>query len=202
MDRLQYFLAALQERDPGLRTNVTHASPEAQVEWLNNMELDVGIFRSEGHHGIETEALFAGEPLMAYLHTGHPLAAKPVLGTDDLTQERLIGLPLESASEQCVGLRKQLRDLGYRFAAVYEPPGLDPRDLMLAVADGHGILLATRAMADTTRANGIVVRRPLDPTIPLPDIVVAWRADPPAHLAPILATIRHVARRIREAPRD
>lgn len=202
MDRLQRFLTKLREHDPVLRSNVTHADPAGQVVALRNMELDIGIFRGDDFPGIETEPLFAGEPLMAYLPTGHPLAAKPVLGPDDLTGECLIGRPLETASEECVDLRMQIKELGYRFAAVYEPSGLDPRDLMMAVAEGHGVLLATRSLADTTRATAVVERRPLEPTIPLPDVVVAWRADPPAHLRPVLSTVRDVARSLRQAPRD
>jgi DNA-binding transcriptional LysR family regulator len=202
MERLQRFLTTLHERDPSLRTNVVHNSPYEQVALLGNMELDIGIFRDDEQQGIETEPLFAGEQLVAYLPTGHPLAAKTVLHADDIAHEPIVGLQNENAWDQCLRLRMRMEDLGYRFASMYEPTGLDPRDLMLAVAEGHGILLATRALAEATRATGVVVRRPIEPTIALPDIVVAWRADPPAHLRPVLGTVREVARELRKAARD
>jgi DNA-binding transcriptional LysR family regulator len=202
MERLQRFLATLQQRDPSLRASVTHSFPADQVASLRNMELDVGIFRYEGYEGIGTEPLFAGEPLMAYLAAGHPLAEKPVLGPDDLANENLIGLPLEAATDECTSLRTQLHDLGYRFASVQEPRGLDPRDLMMDVAEGRGVLLATSSMAETTRATAVVARRPMEPTIPLPDVVVAWRTDPPDHLRTIVALVRQVARELRHAGLD
>jgi DNA-binding transcriptional LysR family regulator len=156
------------------------------------VELDVGIFHDDGKQGVEIEPLFAGEPLTAYLPIGHPLATKAVLGPDDLTHERLIGLSDEIAT--------RLHDLGYRWASLHEPTGLEPRDLMLAVAEGRGVLIASRSMAESTGATAVVVRRPMDPPLVMPDVVVAWRIDPPAHLRPILSTVREVARELREAP--
>jgi DNA-binding transcriptional LysR family regulator len=202
MERLQRFLTVLKGRDPSVEASVTHGSPDDQVASLVNMELDIGIFRDDQPEGIETEPLFAGEPLMAYLPTGHRLAAKTVLGPADLANERLIGMQSQNACDQCARLRVQMEDWGYSFESMHEPASLDPRDLMLSVARGDGVLLGPRSLAETTSATAVVVRRPMEPALALPDVVVAWRADPPAHLRPILSTVRHVAREIRESAAD
>ena len=202
IERLRRFLAALEQRDPGLRATVTHRTPQEQVALLGNMELDLGIFRNDAYPGVESEPLFAGDPLLAYLPTGHPLAAEQVLGPEDLAQHRLIGLQDHNAWDPCLRLRRQMEDLGYTFGSMYEPASLDPRDLMLAVAEGHGILLGSRSLAETTRATAVVVGRPLDPAVLLPDVVVAWRADPPAHLRSVLEIVRDVARELRQTGSD
>ena len=194
MGRLQNFLWALQEHDPGVRARVTHVPAADQVALLANMELDIGIFHyAEPHDGITLEPLFPGEPLAAFLPTGHPLAAKAVVRVEDVRHERLVVFPRELNPALYDELRTRVEDAGYRFAAVHEAPGLDPRDSMLAVADGHGILFGPFSLADTTEATGVVVRRPVEPAISMPDTVVAWRADPPDHLRSVLDTARAVA---------
>jgi DNA-binding transcriptional LysR family regulator len=194
MERLQRFLWALQEHDPEIRARVTHVRAGDQVELLTNMELDVGIFHyAEPHEGIEFKPLFPGEPLAAFLPTGHPMAAKPVMDVDDLRHERLVVFPRELNPALYDELQARVEGAGYRFAGLHEAPGLDPRDSMLAVAGGQGILLGPFSLADTTEAAGVVVRRPIVPTIAMPDTVVAWRADPPDHLRAVLATAGAVA---------
>jgi DNA-binding transcriptional LysR family regulator len=202
MERLQRFLTTLEERHPAVRANVTHGSVDEQVALLHNMELDIGIYRFSERQGIKTEPLFAGDPLMAFLPTGHPLAAKPVVTPGDVIHERMIVVPSDFDSPQCDDLQARLEASGYRFAAFHEAAGIEPRDLMLPVAEGRGVLLGPASLADTTQATAVVVCRPMEPTLFLPDVVVAWRADPPDHLRPILSAVREVARDLRGAARD
>jgi len=80
---------------------------------------------------------------------------------------------------------------------VYET-GTDTRDRILAAAEGRGVALlpgSTRVIAD---AGPIVVRRPLDPPLTMPDTVVAWRTHPPAQLRALTDEIRELARVLRE----
>jgi DNA-binding transcriptional LysR family regulator len=200
MERLQRFLAALQERESEVRATVTHSTAREQIALLRNMELDLGIFAYAEHpEGIELEPLFPGEPLVAFLQAGHPLEAKQVFGPDDFKNERLVVFPRDLNSELYDGLRERVTGAGYRFAGLYEAPGLDPRDSMLSAAEGHGVLLGPFSLADTTEATDVVVRRPIEPPIAMPDTVVASRADPPDHLRPVLDAVREVARDLRAA---
>ena len=69
---------------------MTHLPSLDQMRRLQRGELDLGIFHHAGPPGdIETEPLFAGEPLVALLSRGHRLSAKPVLGPTDLQGEVL-----------------------------------------------------------------------------------------------------------------
>jgi hypothetical protein len=45
---------------------------------------------ADEHTEIETEPLFAGDPLAAFLSAEHRLAAKPVLGPADFDEEILL----------------------------------------------------------------------------------------------------------------
>jgi DNA-binding transcriptional LysR family regulator len=70
MSRLHRFLAALRENTRDHDAEVTHLPSLDQVRRLQRGELDLGIFHHAGPPGdIETEPLFAGEPLVALLST-------------------------------------------------------------------------------------------------------------------------------------
>jgi hypothetical protein len=84
---------------------------------------------------------------------------------------------------------------GYRFARVREMSGTSGRDLMLGVAGGLGVSLALEEI----EGGGIVIRRPFDPPLSMPDTVVAWPAKPPRRLATLLVDVREVVRERRAA---
>ena len=87
---------------------------------------------------------------------------------------------------------------GYRFAEVRERGGDDPRDLLFAVAEGRGITigpLSLRALAGDIGT--LVTARPLDPPQTMPDTLVAWRANPPAHVRETLALAQALAEGLR-----
>jgi DNA-binding transcriptional LysR family regulator len=64
---------------------------------------------------------------------------------------------------------------------------------MLAVVEGLGVVLAPPRYAEAGQALGLVDRRAIEPRLVLPDLVVAWRANPPTHLQDALDALRDVA---------
>jgi DNA-binding transcriptional LysR family regulator len=197
---LLQFLGALHDRDPSTRVQVTHLNFLGQVRALAASELDLGIFpESDGESQIESEPLFAGEKLAAFLPPDHPLAEKQVLGPSDLRSETLVIFPRAANPALQDRLLALVEEGGYRFAAVREAGGLNPRDVMLAAADGRGVALGPFSLQDVSDVGGIVIRRQLEPSLSMPDTVVAWRADPPGQLKEKLAVAQQVARELRAA---
>jgi DNA-binding transcriptional LysR family regulator len=196
--QLLRFLDALTERDPSSPTEVLHLLTLPQVQQLRAGRLDVGIFdHAENHAEIEVEPLFAGEPLAAFVPPDHRLAGEHVLGPDELRDEVLVVFPRHVNAALHERLLQSITGAGYGFTHVLEAGGGDPRDVMLAVAEGRGVSLAPHSMSDVGEAGAIVVRRPLEPPVAAPETVVAWRANPPRRLAEILATVREIARELR-----
>jgi DNA-binding transcriptional LysR family regulator len=191
VDLMQRLLEAWRERASGLQVDVVHLHGLEQVSRLRDDELDLGIIHyAQDHEEIETESLFAGEPLAVFLPVGHPLSEKDRLAADDLSQEVLVTFPRALNPALHEWFMKRLEDGGYRFAGIREASGLDARDVMLSVANGRGVFVGPIGVAEGTRARQLVDRRPLDPPLAMPDAVVAWRADPSAHVREALDALR------------
>jgi DNA-binding transcriptional LysR family regulator len=200
IERLFAFLEALHARSPGLRPQVTHMTSGEQVTRLRSGELDVGIFNDAGEEeGLEEEPLFPGERLVAFLPTTHPLTAQAVLGPAELEHEVLVVFPQSASLAPHDRWLAVLERAGYRFAGIREAGGTHPRDLLLAVAERLGVMLAPASLADITDAGALVARRELDPPVMLANTVVAWRADPPDRLTEALAVVRDVACELRKS---
>src|SRR5205085_11640469 len=162
IERLVAFLEALHERSPSDRPQVTHMTSGEQVARLRSGELDIGIFNDEGEEeGLVEEPLFPGEPLVAFLAPDHPLTEHAVLGPADLAQEILVVFPQAASVAPHERWLALLERSGYRFAGVRDAGGLDPRDLLLAVASRLGIMLAPASLADVSDAGPLVARREL-----------------------------------------
>jgi DNA-binding transcriptional LysR family regulator len=203
IERLLAFLAGLQENEASARPEVTHLPSREQVRRLRTGQLDLGIFHDPGGiEDVELEPLFPGEPLAAFLPQDHPLAGRTALSPADLVDEVLL------ASSRNVNPALHDRWLasidraGYRFRTVREAGGTNGRDVLLAVAHGRGVTLAPFSLAEVAGAGTLVLRRPIDPPVAMPDTAVAWRADPPERLRVVLDHVREVARRLRAAGGD
>ena len=200
IERLLRFVAALENRVPSISTQVTHLLTLEQVRRLRAGQLDVGIFLGvEKHAGLEVEPLNRGEPISAFLAPDHPLAAKPVLGPADLREETLVTFPHAVDPALTDWLQAERERAGYRFRAVHETSGTAIRDEIMAIVAGLGVALLATSLKDTGEAGGIVVPRPLDPPLAMPEAVVAWRANPPGQLSGVLVTVREVAREVHRA---
>jgi DNA-binding transcriptional LysR family regulator len=200
VERLLAFLEALHERSPADRPQVAHITSGEQVTRLRSGQLDVGIFNDDGEEeGLEEEPLFPGERLVAFLAPDHPLTERAALGPADLKQEVLVVFPQAASLAPHDRWLTLLERAGYRFARIREAGGTHPRDLLLAVAERLGVVLAPPSLADVSDAGALVARRDLEPPVTLANTVVAWRADPPARFRETLAVVRDIARELRAA---
>ena len=180
---------------------MTHLPFLDQARLLRTGELDVGVFHdADGDIDVHVEPLYAGERLAVLLPPSHRLAAQQRIGVEDLREEVLICFPRPSNPPLYDRLLSLLEDAGYSFQGLREAGGSNERDLMLGVADGLGIAIVPFSLSEVSEATAIVIRRPLEPPLTMPDTVVAWRVDPPRHLAAVLDTVRHVARELRARP--
>jgi DNA-binding transcriptional LysR family regulator len=197
MDQLQRLLSALHQRLPELEIEAAEMNALPQVERLRVGRLDLGVFLyDEDHTGIEMEPLFPGEPMAVLLPAGHRLVANQVLGPVDLVDEVLVILPraIDPALHDAL---VSLRDAaGYHFENVFEAHSLSLREILLAVADGHGVALVPAWVAESSEAKEIVVARQLEAAPSMPDTMLAWRVDAPGQLEKI-AIVRTVARELR-----
>jgi DNA-binding transcriptional LysR family regulator len=199
LDRLLRFLDALKEHDPIVQPRVTHLPSVEQVRRLRRGELDLGVFHhARDHADIETEPLFAGAPMVALLPPGHPLAAKQVLGHQELRDEILVSLSRVDDPPLHDRILEAIEDAGYRFRGMHEVGGADARDLLPAVAQNVGVAFAPSSLAEV-REDGAAVVRPLDPAPSMPETVVAWHASPRRWPQPMLDTVRAVARELAES---
>ena len=201
IDRLLRFLGALHERAPDVQTRVTHLPFLDQARLLRTGELDVGLFHdADVDVDVHVEPVFAGERLAVLLSPSHRLAAQQRIGAEDLRGEVLVCFPRPSNPALYDRLLSLLENAGYSFQALREAGSSNERDLMLAVAGGLGVAIVPFSLGEVSEAGAIVVRRRLEPPIAMPDTVVAWRVDPPRHLASVLDTVRNVARELRGRP--
>jgi DNA-binding transcriptional LysR family regulator len=90
-----------------------------------------------------------------------------------------------------------LEAAGYRFGGVHEGGGMLARDLLLAVARGLGVTIVPFSLKEVSEAGSLVIRRTIDPPVLMPDVVVAWHANPPRRLRVTLETVRRVAVELR-----
>jgi hypothetical protein len=197
LQRLQSFLGALHAHAPRLCSEVTHLSSVEQLERLRAGALDLAVVHdARDGEAIETQPLFAGESMAAFLPTGHRLAGRPTLGPDDLRDEVLLTSPRAADPVLHDRIAATLDSAGYRFGAVHETNGSDLRDVLLAVAEGRGIALGSLSGARVVGELGaVLIRRALEPAQWMPETRIAWSAG--AALTEGVAAARAAARRLR-----
>jgi DNA-binding transcriptional LysR family regulator len=194
IEPVQRFLNALREREPALEVTITHVPSREQIRRLRERELDLGILPyAEDYRGIETHSLFAGEAIEALIPRDHPLAETRVLTPDDLSDQVLISGP-RAANPALYDLFMDLiGDAGYSFRSVQQSDATNPRDLVLSVAAGDGVMLRPLSFRAVDEAGINVIRAALDPEPTMPETVIAWRSDPPHRLGRVLSIAREVA---------
>jgi DNA-binding transcriptional LysR family regulator len=198
--RLQGFLDRVRQRDPNSSPQPRELPPAEQRELLSRWELDFGILpRSEDSAALESEPLFPGEQLAVVLPSGHRLTTKRIVSPEDLAEEVLVLGPGQQLNP---GLRRymldQINGAGYRFRGMREAGGATPRDLVLAVAGGLGVSFAPLSIDEVNPTETLVVSRPLDSALSMPETVLAWHASPPPQLRAVIAAIREIARELRQ----
>jgi DNA-binding transcriptional LysR family regulator len=144
------------------------------------------------------ETLLPGPPLVALVPAGHALAAKQVLGPDDLRAEQLVTWSRSTNPALHDSLLRSIEEAGYSFAHMRDVGGPMLRDVLVAVAAGDGVAILPRTVTETGDGAGVVAARALDPPLSMSDTVIAWRANPPRHLGTVIRAIRGVARDMRD----
>ena len=197
---LHNVLCGLRRRGLAGAPNVTNLLPVQQVLLLRDGELHAGVFHDLGYQeGIEVAPIGAGEELAAFLPQGHCLAARDVVGADDLAGETLVTVPRASAPALHDLVLARLEAAGYAFAGIREAGGPLPRDLLFAVMYGDGIAIGPRSTAQFSDAGSLVLQRALSGTHAMPDPVIAWQAHPAPHLEAIVAELKELAREVRQS---
>jgi DNA-binding transcriptional LysR family regulator len=197
LTRLLALLGQLQEREPDVHPRVTHHPAAEQVRRLTAGVLDVGLFDGSVRHAdMETERIFPGEALVAFVPASDRLADKPVLRPRDVEASDLVLFPRQTHPALHDWISARMEAAGYRFRRVREAGGGSARDAVVAAANGLGVGLASASFAEV-REGSPVRRLPLDPPLSLPDTVVAWRRDAPRELGRVLTTVREIARTLR-----
>jgi DNA-binding transcriptional LysR family regulator len=198
IEQVQRFVESLRKRQPTRQLAVTHLSMPEQIRRLREGALDLGILAyAEGHEDIAMEPLSPGEPIEAILPPDHRLSGSRVVGPEELRDETLIQGPRAANPPLYDWFMALLEDVGYSFRSIQVIETTNPRDLVLAVAAGQGVMLRPRSYRAVDEAGASIIRAALDPALIMPDTVVAWRSHPPHYLAQVLAVVREIAREIR-----
>jgi LysR substrate binding domain len=200
LQRLQSFLGLLYLREHPLRARVTHLRSAEQLRRLRAGDLQLALIHDTGEEEeIETEPVFPGEPLAAFVPHGHRFTAGQEVGLEDLRREVLVLFPRRADP----GLHDWLlATLEFDGGGIHEPGGADIRDLLFAVADGNGVTVGPRSTPGLVgELGGAIEARPLAPPQRMPDTVLAWAASGPQRHPHVLAAAREVARVLRRAAR-
>jgi DNA-binding transcriptional LysR family regulator len=204
MALLQRFLDRLHRRDPHSQPEVMHLVTVEQLRRLRAGELELGILyyvEDFEFDGIEVEPLFDGTEMVALVPERHPAAAKDTVGPDDLAGEELVLFPRALNRPLHDWLVEQITEAGYRFQGVHEASGTDPRDIVLAVAEGAGVALVPVVYEDA-QVGGTLARRPVEVPVSMPPTVIGWHRKPPERLSEFIDNARAVARELRAADRN
>jgi DNA-binding transcriptional LysR family regulator len=198
--RLQRFLTALSARDPSLHTQVMHMSSLEQIRRLRSGELDFGVLHlPQPYRDIEAEPLFNGDRTVALLAHGHRLAGNRVIAPRHVSGETLVMFPRSLNPRVYDAMLAAIDEAGYRFGERYDVKGTDPRDFILAIAEGSGIGLSSTAYAAVSEASTVLVTRSLARRLPPPAVVVAWRASGPRQASGLVDLVRGAAREVRRS---
>jgi DNA-binding transcriptional LysR family regulator len=204
MAQLQRFLDRLHRRDPHIQPEVMHLVTVEQLRRLRAGQLELGILyyvEDFEFDGIEVEPLFEGTEMVALVPEGHPAAAKERVSPDDLAGEELVLFSRRVNRALHDWLVERIAAAGYRFRGVHEASGTDPRDIVLAVAEGAGVALVPVVYEDA-QVGGTVARRPLEAPVSAPPTVIGWHGKPPERLAAFIENARAVARELHAADRN
>lgn len=176
LQRLLAFLGLLYEYADGVAALVAHLPTAAQLLGLKSGLLDLALVHEPyPDDEIATHLLFPGEPLAAFVGVGHRFAERRAVSAEALAGHELIVVPRRAepfVHDRIVGYAALH---GVRLGDMREAPSSDPRDLLFAVSNGHGVAVgarsALRAVGDIA---GTVVAVPFEPALSMPDTRVAW----------------------------
>ena len=162
-----------------------HLETAEQVARLGAGDLDLGVIDyAEPASPLLMQPLYSGERVAVLLPPGHLLMARPAIRPGDLAGETLLSTARTANPAFHDVLDTALSAVGHRVSRRRETRGSHPRDVLFAVAQGHGVALGPPSMLRNAGELGAMLSsRLLDPPVHMPDTRLAWRADPPSALA-------------------
>jgi DNA-binding transcriptional LysR family regulator len=201
LQRLQAFIGLLAERDVDLRAQVRHLPTALQLRQLRVGDLDFGLLHDAGPSpGIEAERLYRGEALAAVVSVAHRVALAERARLEDLAGDALLVMPRTAEPSVHDRVAALATTDGLVFREVREAPGADVRDLLFAVASGHGVTALPRSTMRVVGDLGeAVATRSLAPSVWMPDTCLAWSAQARRGLSGVYDAARHVARELYRA---
>jgi hypothetical protein len=115
----------------------------------------------------------------------------------DLRREILLTFPRAADPALHDELAEIVAGAGLRFRGVRAYGEEDPRDVLLAVAEGRGITLAPLSTLEIDgEVSKVLERVALAPLLRMPDTLLAWRSEPPAAVAQVIDAARAAAREL------
>lgn len=201
LQRLQAFIGLLAERGVDLRVQVRHLPTALQLRQLRVGDLDVGLLHDAGPSpGIEAERLYRGEALAAVVSVAHRVALAERARLEDLAGDALLVMPRTAEPSVHDRVAALAATDGLVFREVREAPGADVRDLLFAVASGHGVTALPRSTMRVVGDLGeALATRSLAPSVWMPDTCLAWSAQARRGLSDVYDAARHVARELYRA---
>jgi hypothetical protein len=177
---------------PEVVPHVAHLRTAEQVRRLHQGDLELGLVEAVVGDDLGTELLFPGDPLDTVLPFYHPLGREPAVAAEDLAGETLLLFPRRVDPALHDWYRALIERNHLRFAQVRETGDADPRDVLLAVAEGRGVTLAPQPSPATAGDYGpAVITRDLRPLSRYPATLLAWpRRGPTLSRATIAAVCR------------
>ncbi|WP_437070229.1 LysR family transcriptional regulator [Streptomyces sp. enrichment culture] len=169
-------LGAHRHRFPGVELDIREMTTAPQLAALRDGTIDVGLLREPpaAAEGLAFRTLL-GEPLVAVLPSGHPLATRrrTVVSLGDLADQPFVLLPREAGP----GLHDRITSAcaGAGFTPRVAQHAVEWQTVCALVEAGLGVSLAPAAIR-RIRLKGVAFRR-LQPPAPQTTVAAAWRSD-------------------------
>jgi hypothetical protein len=198
LQRLQALLGLLYERHVALEVEVTYLPTAPQLKRLREGDLDLGLIHDTAlPSGVESEGLYRGEALAAVVSLAHRVAARETARHQDLAGDVLFVVPRQTEPGFHDRVVTLAQSDGFAFRHIREAPGPDMRDLLFAVASGHGVTIAPRSALSTAGDVGAAAAaRSLTPPSWMPDTCLAWPVNARSELTDVYAAAHEVAREL------
>ena len=177
LQQVQSFVGALYASDPQLGIELRHLPSAARCARCSPASWISACSTAPGTSTASKRCRSSRASGSRQVLIGHRLARCPAVRPGDLRQEDLLTVPRRIDPAVHDALIARVRDAGHELRRVREWGGGDPRDILMAVAQGTGVALAPAPLLDTVgELATLVTPCPTDPPVRMAAIVLAWRA--------------------------
>lgn len=170
-------LATFLETEPGLKVSLEVRSRRDVASWVAGSQFDIGLAALPVETPAVVAEVFATVPVVAAMHAGHPLAARPCLTAEEVASQPLVALGSFTL------LRRQVDALfeGLGLALDIRAEAASGLSACQLAAEGVGITLTDPLIARALPADALVLR-PWTPGIVLTYGIIYPEAHPPTPL--------------------